>query len=380
MPDNPLEQARFDHVDGEGNLVFIAAGRRFSVAMDDTLERAVLEAKQLASESRLRARQPRAGESLPLSQIQSLIRAGATPAQVAQRYALGEALVRRFAAPVETEKQYAVEQFLSVPAPKDSRARTVAELIERTLAAALVDMSALHWQATRRGLEPWHITARFETSEHDVHAEWTWNMRDNTVTCLNTAAKKLLGEQNLGSAGGQRRADTGFSFPSESADAIRSVRIEREVSRWDPPRALAPSAPANVGAASGEASDGGGAGTQPQDARPVPTEGLALHPDPHPYPDASDAGAQATPLPLSETAPAMTSAMGSDARPDTHADAGASFPSDTGATPAPDASEATIPVDDPDGERRDAPEAHRSPKRRSGRSAMPSWDEILFGE
>ncbi|WP_125969133.1 septation protein SepH [Bifidobacterium samirii] len=377
MPDNSLEQARFDHVDGEGNLVFVASGRRFAVAMDDTLERAVLEAKQLASESRLRTRQPRGGESLPLSQIQALIRAGATPAQVADRYGLGEALVRRFAAPVETEKQYAVEQFLSVPAPKDSRARTVAELIERTLASALVDMAALRWQATRRGLEPWRITALFEASGHEVRAEWTWNMRDNAVTCLNSAAKKLLGEQNLGSSDDQRRAAPAFAFPPTSADAIRSVRIEREVSRWDPthartagddPHAQGASDSAD-GTATGESAAYSAESTSDDALRsdaPVPTGALALHPDPSSPLIAADAAA---PSSLSQPATtAMPAAAASETSAESSPTAGsaASAPVAAADQPSPTAGAGDEPV--------------KPAKRRSGRSAMPSWDEILFGE
>ena len=150
MPENPLEQARFDHVDAAGELVFAVGNLQFSVSVDETLERAILEAKQIRSESG-RPSNARAGETLPISQIQSLIRAGADPSRVAERYGLSEALVRRFSAAVETEKQYAIEQFLTVPAPTESRMRTLAELIERTLASARIGMETLNWRATRAG-------------------------------------------------------------------------------------------------------------------------------------------------------------------------------------------------------------------------------------
>lgn len=89
------------------------------------------------SEARRRqAPQPHQQSTLPISQIQSLIRAGADPARVAEKYHLSETLVRRFSMAVETEKQYAIEQFLAVAAPKDSRVRTISELVERTLASA----------------------------------------------------------------------------------------------------------------------------------------------------------------------------------------------------------------------------------------------------
>ena len=131
MPDDRLEKARFVRVSKTGDLVFSLGGREMAVSVDDTLERAILEAKQVRSEMR-QAPQPHQQSTLPISQIQSLIRAGADPARVAEKYHLSEMLVRRFSMAVETEKQYAIEQFLAVAAPKDSRVRTISELVERS--------------------------------------------------------------------------------------------------------------------------------------------------------------------------------------------------------------------------------------------------------
>lgn len=119
MPENALEDARFDHVSETGELVFVSGAGKFAVKVDEALERAILEAKQIRTETQ-EERQQQAPSTLPISQIQSLIRAGANPTRVAERYSLSEALVRRFSAAVETEKQYAIEQFLAVPAPKEA--------------------------------------------------------------------------------------------------------------------------------------------------------------------------------------------------------------------------------------------------------------------
>lgn len=238
MPENPLAQARFDHVGQAGELVFAVGNSKFAVSVDETLERAILEAKQIKAES-LVLSQPRTAATLPISQIQALIRAGADPAKVAERYGLSEALVRRFSTAVETEKQYAIEQFLTVPAPKESRVRTVSELIERTLAAAQIGMESILWKATRRGLEPWKISAQFQSAGRFVRAEWSWNMHDNAVVCLNSAAKKLLGEQNLSdeathsTSRTSHSVDDGFSLALNiPGDSVRSARIERAVSAW----------------------------------------------------------------------------------------------------------------------------------------------------
>ncbi|KAB8289213.1 hypothetical protein DSM100688_0293 [Bifidobacterium ramosum] len=355
MPENPLEQARFDHVDDAGDLVFAVGNLRFAVSVDDTLERAILEAKQIRSESQ--TRQPKPVESLPISQIQSLIRAGADPARVAERYGLSEALVRRFSSAVETEKQYAIEQFLSVPAPKESRVRTVSELIERTLATARIGMETLAWQATRRGHEPWRITARFTSAGRGIKAEWTWDMHDNAVVCVNSTAKKLLGEQNLGVKGqsGDHDADAegqdGFALSLNlPGDSLRSARIEREVSRWATP----------------DAADG-------QAAVPPSLTGDGIDPRTVAAGVSTSAGTVASP-----TAAPMSAA---ESTPSQTVIAQAA-PTPTSAPAQPNATSATSSTAQPDAlvQPNPSPTPVKPAKRKSGRSAVPSWDEILFGE
>ena len=80
MPENSLEEARFDHVSDTGELVFVSGARKFSVKVDEALERAILEAKQIRSEVQEK-QQTHIPITLPISQIQSLIRAGADPAR-----------------------------------------------------------------------------------------------------------------------------------------------------------------------------------------------------------------------------------------------------------------------------------------------------------
>ncbi|KAB8288515.1 septation protein SepH [Bifidobacterium avesanii] len=194
MPDDQLREARFDHVNEQGDLVFEALNRHFTVRVTDALERGILEAKQVKAELE-GTPQPQAAAALPISQIQSLIRAGSSTAQVAQQFNVSEALVRRFAAPVETEKKYAIDQFLSMGAGKASRnQQSNADLIAEALETARIDMDSLNWKATRRGHEPWRIEATFESASRTLRADWSWNMRDNTVVSLNSIAKRLLGE------------------------------------------------------------------------------------------------------------------------------------------------------------------------------------------
>ena len=237
MPTESYPIAQFDHVTGEGALVFSTDHGYFTVELNDALERAILEAKQIRAE-RHDDKPVHQQSTLPISQIQALIRAGADPDQVARKYALNSALVRRFAAPVESEKNYAIEQFLRVRAPKESRVHTLAELIERTLVAARIPRESVQWKATRRGLEPWRIIASFQSAGHPIHAEWSWNMHDNTVVCINNAARKLIGEADTTPAVGIGDQDAALNEALPNAanlpgDSARSARIEMTVSAWN---------------------------------------------------------------------------------------------------------------------------------------------------
>ena len=342
MPENSLEEARFDHVSDAGELVFVSGAGKFSVKVDEALERAVLEAKQIRSEVQEK-QQTHTPITLPISQIQSLIRAGADPARVAERYSLSEALVRRFSASVETEKQYAIEQFLAVPAPKESRVRTLSELIERTFAAARVRLEDVTWKATRLGLEPWKISAQFVSSGHTICAEWSWNMHDNAVSCLNSAARKLIGEQDTPKGGhAEKHADENFlaslNLPGNSA---RSARIEQTVSAWNTPEPSMPVA-------------------RPSAAPSVPIAPIGVSTEF----DTPSMAADVSLSNLSEDAVTKTdvSATGDDQNTIAPASDTASNTANTNQTPDPHSQNTT------------------KSKRRAGRSAVPSWDEILFGD
>ena len=251
MLENPPKEASFDHVDADGNLIFICENTPLRIQLDDTLERAIAESHKITRQNSDEHNTQESSTAnmtttatLPISQIQALIRAGVDPSHVAQRYNVSETQVRRFSAGVETEKQYAIEQFLLVPAPKQSNMRTLSDLIERTLAKAHIGMETVQWKATRRGLEPWLISATFKTATRTIKAEWTWNMHDNSVTCANPSARLLLGEDANGSDaakqaqyGGAYRDTVSISFPFSTEElpgnSIRSARIERAVSQWE---------------------------------------------------------------------------------------------------------------------------------------------------
>lgn len=337
VPESILEEARFDHVSDAGELVFVSGKGKFRVKVDETLERAILEAKQIRSEVQ-KERQSHAPATLPISQIQSLIRAGADPARVAERYSLNEALVRRFSSAVETEKQYAIKQFLSTPAPKESRVHTLSELIERTFAAARVRLEDVTWRATRRGLEPWRISAQFVSGGRTLQAEWSWNMHDNAVNCLNAVARKLIGEQDAQRGGNVKNPmdENFFASLNLPGNSARSARIEQTVSAWNTPEpsmpAVSPSEPPSV---------------------PITPSGTNAKSD-------TDADERDNDSDTPNTTSMSTTEQNSDSP----------VGQQTNASDTPSGGETTA---------NHTQNATKS-KRRAGRSAVPSWDEILFGD
>lgn len=380
MSDDAFEEARFDHVEKTGELIFLAGGTRFRVPVDDTLEHAILEAKQLKSESSGRQH---VSSTLPISQIQALIRAGANPEQVSQRYGLSEALVRRFSAAVETEKQYAIEQFLAVPAPKESRVRTLSELIERTFAAARIRPEDVVWQATRRGLEPWKIMASFTVSERRARAEWTWNMHDNAVTCLNSLAKKLIGQATNRSDSADLRGSTDdddflvtTSLPGDSA---RSARIEQAVSTWATPKPSMPAVRADLRARSAMKETAAQSSQANRDATSAASpsanmqtvRGVASASDMN-QGNAFSGNVNVIQGDSSEEASTASANVAGNANVESAKSDAASH------APGARSTQDTLNTSEPANATNKTPA--KSTKRRSGRSVVPSWDEILFGE
>ena len=236
MPSVGQDRAQFDSVSDSGDLIFKHNGSTFTVSVDDVLEHAILEARQIKAES-LKAQEPQPPVALPISQIQSAIRAGTDPSRVVQRFGVSPALVRRFSAPVETEKQYAIDQFLSVNASKAYQSGNIAGVISDSLDQMGIDMTSVSWKATRRGLEPWRIVAQFDAAGRQIRAQWSWNMHDNTVEPLNPAARRLLGESEQVSAthtseSGGRTVGNPTS-PKSSPNVHRDARKNGRVAQHD---------------------------------------------------------------------------------------------------------------------------------------------------
>ena len=347
MPGNSLEEARFDHVSDTGELVFVSGAGKFAVKVDEALERAILEAKQIRSEVQ-EEQKTRIPPTLPISQIQSLIRAGADPARVAERYSLSEALVRRFLGFGRNGKAIC-DRAVSRRSSAEGKPRTHAFRTDRThFCGSAGALGRCDLEGHQTWMEPWKISAQFVSSGHNVCAEWSWNMHDNAVSCLNSAARKLIGEQDTSKEGhAEKHADENFlvslNLPGNSA---RSARIEQTVSAWNTPE---PSMPA----------------ARPAAAPSVPIAPIGGVSNESDTPDTPNAPAIASDLPLPSRP--ENPAAGANTASATNTDTRNTVPS----TPEPASNMANENQTlDPHSQNT------TKSKRRAGRSAVPSWDEI----
>jgi hypothetical protein len=392
MPEEPIRVAHFDHVTDEGDLVFVFDHRHFAVRIDDTLERGLMEAKQIRAEAQGIV-QPQASSALPISSIQSYIRAGMDTARVAQQFSVNEAIVRRFSAPVETEKKYAIEQFLSVSAPKKSKARNNGELIEASLRNARISPASIAWNATRRNHEPWHIHAKFEAAGRMVKADWTWDMHDNSVSALNSTAKRLLGESDtrhdiLPTSMRQAlngRGPTPYEWMDDeiSGDEANESEIPPVVQEHRPAIAtpLAPHAASEQTPSTPVPTPNGNARNSAKDSSKTSSnKQVSAHNAGVAAADTSNSASQHNSK--ANNSGEFTGWLYGKSR---QQDASDSQPSVAAITPSVSTEQFKEVSEDGDTARRDSKGSAKSNEqnvtnRKSGRSAVPSWDEILFGD
>lgn len=198
MAENSSTSLVFTRTNDEGLLLLrnAATGETFTLEVSDELEQGILAAKQIKKDA-YGTPLPQNEKALPISMIQSLIRAGHSPEEIQQEHGVSAALVRRFAGPVETEKKFAIAQFLDNLVPGDQTTSKITEIIRTTMATIGSDYEEIQWDASREGHNPWRIEAVYDVRGTQERAEWMFNPRDRSVVCVNTPAKRLLGEVSL---------------------------------------------------------------------------------------------------------------------------------------------------------------------------------------
>ncbi|MGP1498242.1 MAG: septation protein SepH [Schaalia odontolytica] len=149
--------------DGESLVLTDAQGERYSVLISDELRGATRR-------DRPRVELAPARPTLAPRDIQALLRAGATPHEIASEHGMEVGAVQRFEAPVQAEKDYALTRARAVRVGDGGP--TMGDLVVDRLAARGVDPASLEWAATREAGEPWQIIVTFVQGAAEHAAHW----------------------------------------------------------------------------------------------------------------------------------------------------------------------------------------------------------------
>lgn len=314
------------------------SGQRFTLAIDDVLR----------SEVRSHGRDQRPAAPLGASprDIQARIRAGLSADETAELLSVDIDAVRRFEGPVLAEREHIVDRALAVPVVIGTEFDVEENpTFGSAVRAKLADLQATseRWTSWKDD-SGWTVKLEFTANEVDHDARWSFEPRRSALAPINGDASQLSRQGPLPDGLIPRLraldgSDDGAPGPAETAadDVPRVSRLDEQ----DAPAA--------------------GEETETVDL----LEALRRR----------RGQREAPPMSEIDSSAARHPAKGSSA-PVALFDAIGDSQDDGAETPAhglPDDADSSAEADDTPEEKNDAS------RRRGGRAAMPSWDEIVFG-
>ncbi|MDR2567230.1 MAG: DUF3071 domain-containing protein [Bifidobacteriaceae bacterium] len=178
-----MNELTFVRADDDRLICADQAGEEFAVAISAELRAAVIGAK--------RSQAPDAPVQIPEvlrpKDIQTLVRAGTSPAELAEASGLDLEHINRYAAPVLDEREYVARQARRLALRHDPGERTIEDLAFDRVAQQGVDPDLLVWDAVR---EPggWVVRLDFEADSGPVRARWQVDLAGRSLTALNDQA------------------------------------------------------------------------------------------------------------------------------------------------------------------------------------------------
>lgn len=399
------------HPDGDHLILIDPDGDRHRLTIDEALRAAVRRDRPHLEQVRSQvAPRPR--------QIQAMIRAGASAESVAAESGLPVEQVRRYEGPVIAEREHVARRARAMHVGRSSDSPTLGDLVMDRLAARGVDSESLTWDAYREGADPWRVVAHFHAAQQEHEALWEVDLTSGTCTALDDESR-WLSETDLGGAPGRHlnavrgarlydvETDADIAPALHAVDAVirdsrpRVVPDAHPETEPDDEPALSPSSEqggtteailAELNGSRGvrqrvEVDDDTvaeevrrgdtGAGTEDRSQPTLWDEAPGAHPAASRPQDATDA----TVLPVPGSLSALSADDGahgtaSDAGTASEAE-GASEAGGAGHEAADSAADSNSKPARAGTEQPGSRTARRS--RRSRRTSVPSWDEIVFG-
>ncbi len=409
-----MEDLRLVGVDKDGRRLVLTdpSGKRYGLAIDDALRAAARH-----DTPRMGQLQIAVGGSIRPREVQALIRSGLSADEVAERTGWNIDRIVRYEGPVLDERRY-VADLAQESAVDGYGATTLGRRVAERMMHREVDPATAQWDAWRQDNGVWLVVCRFEAGGRDRQARWDFVAATRTLTPRDDEARWLSEDAEAGTilTGGvpvraQTRvydveAEGGITprrerRPTEPLDLMTAMR-ERSKARRGTRRPVSPS-------------DVPGSELIPSDA--LPLEPLpydpggadlppAAHPRPHAVEDSALEEAAASDPEPQPDGPEHVARPGRGGLEPEEAEA-EDFDLDPAADPADptreieqvgaalDAEDEWDEADEANGADEDdandsgaaqqdpsaagEPEDEARSTRRSRRTSVPSWDDIVFG-
>ena len=213
-----MQDLRFVSIEDGWVVATNEAGERFRLRADENLRNALRPAV---------APRPHAPK-VPPRQIQQLIRAGKTVAEVVTLTGADEATVSRFEGPVVAERNYMVEQARALPVrlqrqidPLAAEGLTFGAAIDTRLDE--LEARDIAWDAWKDPESGWHIGLNFTTGDVARNALWRYDPRGRNLNPVSAAAISL-----------SQQEDPNELSASPQLRAVQQERVEQVIPDPEP--------------------------------------------------------------------------------------------------------------------------------------------------
>jgi hypothetical protein len=183
-----MRELRFDGLSPDGTRLILAGkdGQKWSVVIDERIEAAVRRDRARIGQVEIE----QAGMLRP-REIQARIRSGQTAEDVAAASGLPIEHIRRFEGPVLTERAWVAQQAQSTEVRRPGGDIELGDLVSERLNAEGVDPSDITWDAWRRDDGTWVVIATFPLPPNTHVATWTYDSTSRTMTVVDDNARSL---------------------------------------------------------------------------------------------------------------------------------------------------------------------------------------------
>ena len=185
-----MDELRFVRRDDRSLILANEADEEFRLIVDESV---------LAELKHLSRREPAPGKVRP-REIQALIRAGKTRAQVAAETGLEEIDIERYEEPVLAERRYILERAHAVPVRTDANEEEAEEKFGEVITERLETLGAEthEWSSWKDEATGWRIALEFIARDVAHRAEWAFEHRTGVLSPENSDAVNLSKQGDVG--------------------------------------------------------------------------------------------------------------------------------------------------------------------------------------